>query len=186
MSTSGYSSIQRVVWHDLQLDDAITVHATVFVRAFSTAGMVTAGLAQSVERQALNLMVEGSSPSFGVSFSRRSTFSLGRFYRPKAFPTSSVQSEAGRHYHCHYNLNEFMLIFNNFFYYRYISGTAVTSPQHSIATDNMHINDVYIARHPTLHSNNSTNRLFKWRVAVWMNMDNTHVHDNTYEYSQFI
>ena len=26
-----------------------------------------AGLAQSVERQALNLMVEGSSPSFGVS-----------------------------------------------------------------------------------------------------------------------
>ena len=26
----------------------------------------TAGLAQSVERQALNLMVEGSSPSFGV------------------------------------------------------------------------------------------------------------------------
>ena len=28
----------------------------------------TAGLAQSVERQALNLMVEGSSPSFGVLF----------------------------------------------------------------------------------------------------------------------
>jgi hypothetical protein len=27
-----------------------------------------AGLAQSVERQALNLMVEGSSPSFGVVF----------------------------------------------------------------------------------------------------------------------
>jgi hypothetical protein len=27
-----------------------------------------AGLAQSVERQALNLMVEGSSPSFGVLF----------------------------------------------------------------------------------------------------------------------
>ena len=28
-------------------------------------GSKTAGLAQSVERQALNLMVEGSSPSFG-------------------------------------------------------------------------------------------------------------------------
>ena len=27
-----------------------------------------AGLAQSVERQALNLMVEGSSPSVGVNF----------------------------------------------------------------------------------------------------------------------
>ena len=31
-------------------------------------GITTAGLAQSVERQALNLMVEGSSPSFGVLF----------------------------------------------------------------------------------------------------------------------
>jgi hypothetical protein len=35
-----------------------------------------AGLAQSVERQALNLMVEGSSPSFGVLFSCSGIFLL--------------------------------------------------------------------------------------------------------------
>ena len=34
-------------------------------------GHQEAGLAQSVERQALNLMVEGSSPSFGDFFSPR-------------------------------------------------------------------------------------------------------------------
>ena len=36
---------------------------------FGKADIKQAGLAQSVERQALNLMVEGSSPSFGESFS---------------------------------------------------------------------------------------------------------------------
>ena len=35
-----------------------------------------AGLAQSVERQALNLMVEGSSPSFGATFIRRENFTV--------------------------------------------------------------------------------------------------------------
>ena len=40
----------------------------VCIAVFLRARINTAGLAQSVERQALNLMVEGSSPSFGVLF----------------------------------------------------------------------------------------------------------------------
>ena len=47
----------------------------VFIAIFFSPYIKTAGLAQSVERQALNLMVEGSSPSFGGFFSRDSFFS---------------------------------------------------------------------------------------------------------------
>lgn len=43
------------------------MHVYVFV-CFRFTAIISAGLAQSVERQALNLMVEGSSPSFGVLF----------------------------------------------------------------------------------------------------------------------
>ena len=47
----------------------------VCIAVFFSRVIKTAGLAQSVERQALNLMVEGSSPSFGGFFSRDSFFS---------------------------------------------------------------------------------------------------------------
>jgi hypothetical protein len=51
-----------------------------------------AGLAQSVERQALNLMVEGSSPSVGDSFTTYFYFSLVWCYTVPCFldPHSSV------------------------------------------------------------------------------------------------
>jgi hypothetical protein len=39
-----------------------------------------AGLAQSVERQALNLMVEGSSPSFGVFFNSDTNYTVFCFH----------------------------------------------------------------------------------------------------------
>jgi hypothetical protein len=42
------------------------LQSKIAITLFFAVEINTAGLAQSVERQALNLMVEGSSPSFGV------------------------------------------------------------------------------------------------------------------------
>ena len=47
---------------------------SLFIRDIFDDVITTAGLAQSVERQALNLMVEGSSPSFGDFLSGLSFF----------------------------------------------------------------------------------------------------------------
>ena len=44
----------------------VLVHSSVLYLYVITTNLYCAGLAQSVERQALNLMVEGSSPSVGV------------------------------------------------------------------------------------------------------------------------
>ena len=44
----------------------VLVHSSVLYLYVTTTNLYCAGLAQSVERQALNLMVEGSSPSVGV------------------------------------------------------------------------------------------------------------------------
>ena len=46
----------------------VLVHSSVLYLYVTTTNLYCAGLAQSVERQALNLMVEGSSPSVGVHF----------------------------------------------------------------------------------------------------------------------
>ena len=46
----------------------VLVHSSVLYLYVITTNLYCAGLAQSVERQALNLMVEGSSPSVGVLY----------------------------------------------------------------------------------------------------------------------
>ena len=56
------------------------LQSKILIEIFFNRCMITAGLAQSVERQALNLMVEGSSPSFGVFLPEVVLFNAGGFF----------------------------------------------------------------------------------------------------------
>ena len=66
---------------------------SVCIYCFLLTHIKRAGLAQSVERQALNLMVEGSSPSFGAFFSWAMTSERFIYSFSFAAPWSSLRQE---------------------------------------------------------------------------------------------